>query len=236
MKNTLILEKRRTKIEIGKNYSLKRKIINLSFNPLWKQHQELDMLKDIKLDYNDLWIEQQGKLIELYMGDKTKPCGPRFGQSPAMSNILEEHKSMYNAAKKCSKHGRALTAGLGLGLVILYLAKMRKPKEIVVIEKEKRLVEVLQDKLIQWFSTYYPQVSIKIIVGDIYDEITKHGTFDWIYLDLIDSPISEELHKNAKKQLNKHGVYLHQGDLDLSIDNLVKLLDGRDKLMCIGGK
>jgi len=231
MKNTLILEKRRTKIEIGKNYSLKRKIINLSFNPLWKQHQELDMLKDIKLDYNDLWIEQQGQLIELYIGDKTQPYGPREGKSPVMSNIKHEHRWMKKAAKQCPRNARVLTSGLGLGIILLYFAHSKKTKEVIIIEKEQRLVNALKNKLTNWFASKYPEFKFKIITGDINDEIKKHGTFDYIYLDIIDFPIQQDLHMLCKKQLNKNGKYIFQEDMQIkNIEKWVKLLDERDRL------
>ncbi|MBA7473846.1 hypothetical protein ES707_09191 [subsurface metagenome] len=118
----------------------------------------------------------------------------------------ETHIAMRNAIDKCPVGSRVFTSGLGLALVLLYLAQSGKAAEVIICEIDERVIKLVAEQVTHWFANNYPDFNLTIIKGDAYEEIGKHGLFDWIFIDLSDKtpPIFNIL---AQPALTDRGVY-----------------------------
>lgn len=149
---------------------------------------------DMKLNLvEDHW----GKEAELYIDDiKITSTDPR------------NHESMRLSVEQCPTNARVYVGGLGLGLVLLYLYHSGKTVEVVVCERNKHLIKLLANQIIQWSIANYPDFQLTIIKGMVFEEMSKHGKFDWIFCDLL----SETHLIDAKLSLTARGIATNRHD------------------------
>lgn len=144
-----------------------------------------------------------GKEVELYINNRI-----------AMQTHPGMHASMEKSVEQCPINARAYIGGLGLGLILLYLAFSGKAVEVIVCEKNENLIRLLANKVIQWFAVNYPGFRITIIKGMAWEEIGKHGKFDWIFYDFL----SLTHLANAKLCLTVDGILTDRHDFLYSKD------------------
>jgi len=101
-----------------------------------------------------------------------------------MTTDKDENESIMEAVKECPNNARVFIAGLGLGLVLLHLAKSRKAREVLVVEIEPRVIKYVEPRVRKWLSKHYPDFNWKVICGNALEEVSKHGKFDWIFFDI----------------------------------------------------
>jgi len=110
--------------------------------------------------------------------------------------------------------GRVFIAGLGVGLILLYLAVSRKTTEVIVAEKSEDIIGLIEPIIRPWLAKEYPNFNWSIIHGDAFEEVQKHGRFDWIYFDiwkntqlLKDEPTVDQAYEASKPYLTERGVF-----------------------------
>jgi len=127
-----------------------------------------------------------------------------------MSTCEEEHEYAIKAVEKCSNNARVFIAGLGLGLILLYLAKSRKARGVIVAEINQTIIDLVEPRLRRWFSERYPDFNWKVIHGDAFRVIKDLGKFDWIYVDIWSKRVSASEIREAKERmapyLTKEGI------------------------------
>jgi len=123
-----------------------------------------------------------------------------------MTTSKFEHDLALRVVNECPENSRVLVSGLGFGLVLLYLAESCKSKEVIIVEKDKRVLEILAPRIEKYLKGHDPKFNFKIIEGDIYDEILNNGIFDWIFIDISDGT-PDEFHNLSKIVLSEHGVF-----------------------------
>lgn len=117
-----------------------------------------------------------------------------------------EHKAMRKAAELCPQNARAFVGGLGIGLVLMYLAQMNKTTEVIVSEVDNRLMHTLEPNIRKYLKANYPDFKFQIIESDAYAEILNHGKFDWVFIDLSDGT-PDAFADLSKRVLNPDGVF-----------------------------
>jgi len=130
-----------------------------------------------------------------------------------MTTDGEETESMELAVKQCPENARVYIAGLGLGLILLKLAQSKKSKEVLVVERDQRVIDIVEPKIRKWFKVHYPEFNWKVICGDATSEIEKHGKWDWIFFDIWsdadvthkDEPKPEDIQVKATPFLTEKG-------------------------------
>ena len=133
--------------------------------------------------------------------------------SPWMTTEKQEHESMELALKQCPENARVFIGGLGLGLILLKLAQSKKAREVLVVEREQRVISVVEPIIRRWFIVHYPDFNWKVICGDALEEVGKHGKWDWIFFDIWsnaysvqkDEPTPEDVQTKAKPFLTERG-------------------------------
>lgn len=135
------------------------------------------------------------------------------GNGVMITNV-DEHLSAEKAVTKCPHAARAFIGGLGLGLVLLYLALSGKAREIIVIDIDERVIHLFKEQIMRWFDTNYPDFNLVIEEGDAFKEIGKHGKFDWIYIDLTGFH-KREFAKLSRPHLTDNGVFTHYEAFDV---------------------
>lgn len=101
-----------------------------------------------------------------------------------MTTDYEETESMELAVKQCPQNAKVYIAGLGLGLILLKLAQSKKTKEVLVVERDQRVIDIVEPIIRRWFNVHYPHFNWNVIHGDALEEIEKHGKWDWIFFDI----------------------------------------------------
>ena len=89
---------------------------------------------------------------------------------------LQDHKLFIKNAK-----GAILIAGLGLGLVTIEVMKKRNVTSVVVVEKSKDVIDLVQSYLPKEF-----EFKIELVHADIFDYEPKHA-FDYAWFDIWDN-------------------------------------------------
>jgi hypothetical protein len=117
---------------------------------------------------------------------------------------FRERQSMKGAVAWCPSNARVFIGGLGLGLILLYLAKSGKAREVIVCEKDKDVIKLVEPRLRRWFSKYYPNFNWKVIHGDALEEVLKGEPYDWIFMDLWKSAYDIEQMKKAEEIAKKN--------------------------------
>lgn len=110
--------------------------------------------------------------------------------------------------------GRVFIAGLGVGLILLYLAASRKTTEVVVAEISENIIGLIEPIIRPWLAREYPDFKWSIVQGDAFEEVKKHGKFDWIYFDiwkdshlLKEDPTVEKAYEASKDYLTERSVF-----------------------------
>lgn len=110
--------------------------------------------------------------------------------------------------------GRVFVAGLGVGLILLYLAASRKTSEVVVAEMSDDVIGLIEPIIRPWLAREYPKFKWSIVRGDAFEEVKRHGKFDWIYFDiwkdshlLKEDPTVEEAYEASKDYLTEKGIF-----------------------------
>ena len=163
----------------------------ISLHDVYRDRQDLAMLGKQK-KYNGVELKTIAEGRELVID----------GKMPAvMSTSVAEHFSMMTAVKECPDNARVFIGGLGLGVILMYLASSGKAKEVTVCEIDDRVIYLLGNRI-----TEYLDMRIEIIAGDAFEEIGRTGKFDWIYIDLTDGA-SPQIEKLARSALTNNGIY-----------------------------
>ena len=110
-----------------------------------------------------------------------------------------ERQSMKGAVAWCPPNARVFIGGLGLGLILLYLAKTGKASEVVVCEIDKDVIALVEPKLRKWFDVHYPNFNWKVIEGDALEEVLEGEPYDWIFMDIWKSAHDIKLMKKAEE-------------------------------------
>lgn len=131
-----------------------------------------------------------------------------------MSTKIGEHLSIIEDIKQCPQDARVLVAGLGFGLNLLYLAESKKTKEVIVCEIDQRVLDKFSVPIADYLHKNYPDFNFIIVKGDVYEEITKHGLFDWVYIDLING-VDQKFYGLANSVLTRNGKQTHFKDVTL---------------------
>jgi hypothetical protein len=101
-----------------------------------------------------------------------------------MDSQFGERTSIIGAVAWCPQNARVFIGGLGLGIVLLYLAKSGKAKQVTVCEISKDVIALIEPRLRQWFNKHYPRFNWKVIQGDALKLVTNGKPYDWIFMDL----------------------------------------------------
>lgn len=100
-----------------------------------------------------------------------------------MSTGKDEKDSMAEAAELCRKNARCFVGGLGLGVVLLALAK-KQPGLITVCEIDQDVIDLIWPRVTAWISKKYPDVKLEVIHGDAFVEVQKNGPYDLAFMDM----------------------------------------------------
>lgn len=142
--------------------------------------------------YREVYSLEAGKYIKLI--DKNR-------HEIVMSNTameLETNSGFVNVAS-----GNVLIGGLGLGLVVMAIQSKKEVKKILVCEKEKDIIELVQKKL-----PFNKKVTV--LHKDIFD-LTPEKGFDTIYFDIWNGICGDNyedmkvLHRKWRRKLNEGG-------------------------------
>jgi len=130
-----------------------------------------------------------------------------------------ERESMtWAIVDKCPENARVFVAGLGLGLVLLYLAKSRKSTEVVVAENNGEIINLIEPIIRPWLEARFPSFKFTVIHGDALVEVKRNGVFDWVFFDIWSNmspstndrngePSIEATREASKEALSSRGVY-----------------------------
>ena len=121
-----------------------------------------------------------------------------------MSTCYRERQSMKGAIAWCPPNARVFIGGLGLGLILLYLAKSGKAREVTVCELDPDVIGLIEPRLRAWFSKRYPNFNWRVIQGDALKEVLKGEPYDWIFMDLWKSANDWEAMKRAEEIAKKN--------------------------------
>lgn len=142
-----------------------------------------------------------------------------------MTTHRGEHLDMQNAIDRCPKDARVFVAGLGLGLILLYLARSGKAREVVVIEIDRRVIEAVEQRIRPWLSKHYPEFKWRLIEGDAEKQAQKHGVFDWFFWDIWATPEFSEGASERHRDLSR--PFLSDRGVVTTWHDLVKLREER---------
>lgn len=107
----------------------------------------------------------------------------RIGEKLWMSTDDREKLMLINAARRCPPGADAFVGGLGLGLIVLYLA--RRCKTITVAETEQDVIELVWPRLQDWCQEHHPHLKLRIFHGDALDAIAREpGRYDYVFQDI----------------------------------------------------
>lgn len=119
-----------------------------------------------------------------------------------MNITPNEINTMKQAISKVK--GRVIVFGLGLGYFPYMISLKENVKEIVIIEKDKTIIDIFNKELLPQFQN---KEKIKIVEADAFNYLKKIDEFDYAFIDLwhnAEDGIELYLHfKNVEKNL-KH--------------------------------
>lgn len=130
-----------------------------------------------------------------------------------MTTQREEVELVHKAIEECPPNARVYIGGLGLGLILLELAHSNKAKEVVVVEREPRVIKYVEPIIRKWFNSHYPEFKWTVVRGDAVEEVAKHGLWDWIFIDIWSDgegnregePKPQEVQTKAQAYLTERG-------------------------------
>lgn len=98
-----------------------------------------------------------------------------------MSTDDREKLMMMNYARQCPPGADAFVGGLGLGLIVLYLA--RRCRSITVAEIDQDVIELVWPRLRDYCKERYPQLSLRIFHGDARVALARPAQYDYVFCD-----------------------------------------------------
>lgn len=127
---------------------------------------------------------------------------------------------MVRAVEDCPKDARVFIGGLGLGLVLFPLAQTYRSREVIVCEKDGRVIDAIAPRVLSYFAKYYPNFNLQIVQGDAGVEVGNYGKFDWIFSDILygderDDYSASELRDLCAPYLEEGGRYGNWGDPEM---------------------
>lgn len=137
------------------------------------------------------------------------------GDTLWMSSWKRERIAMLcSVLYECPENSKVFIGGLGLGLILLYLAVSRKTEEVIVAELSEDVIGLIEPIIRPWLSENYPDFKWTVIHGDAYDEVGKNGKFDWIFFDIWkdcnligDNPQIQEALEASQPFLAERGIF-----------------------------
>ncbi len=107
------------------------------------------------------------------------------GDTLWMSSWKRERLTMLcSVMYECPSGSRVFIGGLGLGLILLYLAASEKVGEVVVAELSENVIGLIEPIIRPWLAENFPDFNWTLVQGNAYEEVSKHGKFDWIFFDI----------------------------------------------------
>ncbi len=101
-----------------------------------------------------------------------------------MDTSYVERQSMRGAVAWCPRNARVFVGGLGLGLILLNLAKSGRSREVVVGEIDPTIIGLMSPILRRWFNAHYPDFRWRVVRGDALETVRLGEPYDWIYMDI----------------------------------------------------
>jgi len=138
-----------------------------------------------------------------------------------MTTHRGEQMDMANAIKVCPDNARVFVAGLGVGLILLFLARAKKAHEVVVAELSPHVIRVVEPRLRYWFDKNYPDFKWSVVEGDAEIEATKHGKFDWFFWDIW--PVADFRERASDKFVEISKPYLTENGVITTWHDLAKM-------------
>jgi hypothetical protein len=127
------------------------------------------------------WFMTGYKPLKISFETETKIYQLRSKQSLLMSDSPQELFMQFDMVNKA--RGVVLTSGLGLGLFTRMVAMKQEVKEVIVVEKEKQIIDLFNKTKHPIFQD--DKHKIRIIHDDIFNFLkTTKEKFDYIYLDI----------------------------------------------------
>jgi len=154
----------------------------------------------------------QAKIV---IGRGIEPANKGHKVSLALNGVLlmdtqyDERQSMRGAVAWCPKNANVFIGGLGLGLILLYLAKSGKAKKVIVCERSEDVIRLVEPRVRQWMKTHYSHFNFTVVKGDALEKVLEGGPYDWIFMDLwgssgdYDEMLTAE--KISKRNLTQNG-------------------------------
>lgn len=107
----------------------------------------------------------------------------RIGDQLWMSTDDREKFMLMNAARQCPRGADAFVGGLGLGLIVLYLA--RRCEIITVAELDQDVIELVWPRLRDYCKEHHPHLRLRIFHGDALDAVAREpGRYNFVYQDI----------------------------------------------------
>ncbi len=166
---------------------------------------------------------------ELILHIDEDPVNPEDGhcaylaldQTVWMTTHRGEQMDMHNAVNLCPDNARVFVAGLGLGLILLYLARAGKTQEVIVAEINPYVVKIIEPRLRFWFSEHYPDFNWHVVLGDAEIEARNQGKFDWFFWDIW--PVANFKKKASDKFAEISQTHLIKGGIITTWHDLAKI-------------
>jgi len=98
-----------------------------------------------------------------------------------MSTSPKERLMVAQDARRCPPGADAFVGGLGLGLIVLYLA--RRCRCITVAEIDERVIRLVWPRLVDYLQPRYPDLELRIFLADALDVVRREpGRYDFVYI------------------------------------------------------
>lgn len=108
-----------------------------------------------------------------------------------MNTSPVERLMMGQDARRCTAGSDAFVGGLGLGLIVLYLA--RRCRCITVAEIDERVVRMVWPRLVAYLRPRYPDLELRIFVADALHVVGREPKrYDFVYMDIWPAATSKE--------------------------------------------
>jgi len=131
-----------------------------------------------------------------------------------MTSCKEERDSILWSVDQCPEDAEVFIAGLGLGIVLLYLAKSRKAKNVIVAEYNPDVIAIVEPRVRRWLDKRFPEFTWEVVYNDAIIEIQRRGLFDWIFFDIWKNvnPSTDEIpidvcREYSQQHLTDRGVF-----------------------------
>lgn len=190
----------------------------------------MDKEELLMLTYGEYKPEDGAKTLhgqkEIILHIDRDPVNPEDGhcaylvleQTVWMTTHRGEQMDMHNAIEFCPEDARVFVAGLGVGLILLYLARAKKTREVVVAELNPHVIKIIAPRLSFWFSEHYPDFRWSVVQGDAMVEAGNHGKFDWMFWDIwpvasFKEKASDKFVEISKPHLTEEGIITTWHDL-----------------------